>query len=103
MKDVCNILQCGSGVRGHIPLTRVTHEPAELAAYGNPNGYILQSAGSVEAYVNMGGVISKGDHGFCVNLVYDPTNGTVSFGNLWRGASPGPGESIFGAIRDFMN
>jgi type II secretion system protein G len=71
--------------------------------------YILHSAGPDGIYHNLGGVISNDravDLGATLGLIYDPTNGTVSFGSVYRsggsiGSSPSyaGGEGLLLAIR----
>ncbi|MBI1290606.1 prepilin-type N-terminal cleavage/methylation domain-containing protein [bacterium] len=46
--------------------------------------YILQSPGPMQAIINTGGVIPNAAPDYVSRLVYDPTNGTSSFGNLFR-------------------
>jgi hypothetical protein len=53
----------------------------------------------MQAYINMGGVIANSQTDYCVDLIYDPSNGTTSFGNIFRdGGSPGQQNNILGAI-----
>ena len=67
---------------------------------GQSDGYIMNSASPMEAYFNAGGAISNGDLDYCIRMVYDPTNGTVSFGNIWRsGGVVVNHDSIFGAVQ----
>jgi prepilin-type N-terminal cleavage/methylation domain-containing protein len=59
--------------------------------------YFLHSPGPDGFYYNLGGVLANStrtpsgtatsagsDLGNCTNLIYDPTNGTISFGAIWR-------------------
>jgi len=49
--------------------------------------WLLSSVGPDGAYNNLGGVLSNDgvDHvGDCLDLVYDPTNGTISRGDVYR-------------------
>jgi prepilin-type N-terminal cleavage/methylation domain-containing protein len=66
--------------------------------------WILHSPGPTLYYFNLGGVLanSSGDPGTagslyadCMNLVYDPTNGTSSFGAIWRVGGTA-GNSFYG-------
>jgi prepilin-type N-terminal cleavage/methylation domain-containing protein len=64
-----------------------------------PNGYIMKSASPMEALINAGGVIAGWKAADCSPLIYDPTNGTISFGQIWRtGGSPGSQDNLFGAV-----
>jgi prepilin-type N-terminal cleavage/methylation domain-containing protein len=57
--------------------------------FQSARAWILQSAGPMEAYINMGGVIANSSTGTAINFFYDPTNGTISFGNIFRtGGAP---------------
>lgn len=63
------------------------------------NGFIIYAAGPNEDYINAGGVVANADQNYATDLIYDPTNGTVSFGNIWRsGGSPDNRDNIIGAI-----
>ena len=56
-------------------------------------GYLLHSAGPDGVYHNLGGIIANEyEIDGPINLMYDPTNGTISFGSVYRsGGSPTPG------------
>ena len=64
----------------------------------NPDGYLINSASPMEAYLNAGGIVAGWKYADCLPFVYDPTNGTVSFGNIWRtGGSPSSRDNLIGA------
>lgn len=67
---------------------RIDVIPAERHAAA---AWVLQSPGPIEAVVNMGGVTTNADAEFACQLVYDPTNGTSSFGNIFRVGGAGRG------------
>ncbi|GAB4313636.1 MAG: hypothetical protein Kow0059_04910 [Candidatus Sumerlaeia bacterium] len=49
--------------------------------------WLLHSAGPDSVYHNLGGILANNgpaDVGCTINLIYDPTNGTVSFGSIYR-------------------
>lgn len=59
------------------------------------SSYVLLSAGPDSIYINMGGVLGNNSASndtrtpeqkreYCANLIYDPTNGTISFGDIYR-------------------
>jgi general secretion pathway protein G len=86
--------------------TEVTGISRALAGdAGAARAWFAYSAGPMEAYVNMGGVIANAGKEFGIHLLYDPTNGTVSFGQVFRAGSGGLGSSdnIMGAIAHGMN
>jgi prepilin-type N-terminal cleavage/methylation domain-containing protein len=59
-------------------------------------GFIIQSPGPQEAVFSMGGIITNADAEYAANLKYDPTNGTVSFGNIFRtGGTAEAGNNFF--------
>lgn len=61
--------------------------------------FLVQAAGPMNAYINMGGVIVQGTKRYSVDLFYDPTNGSVSFGNLFRAGGQGAGgDNFMGAV-----
>jgi prepilin-type N-terminal cleavage/methylation domain-containing protein len=67
--------------------------------------WILHSAGPDGIYQNLGGVIANDrlpQLPFTVGLIYDPTNGTVSFGSIYRAGGEryggGYGSGILAAI-----
>lgn len=68
-------------------LDRADGSPVEKAT-----AYFMQSAGPMESQINMGGVIAQATEALSIELVYDPTNGTISFGNIFRlaGQNNGP-------------
>lgn len=52
-----------------------------------PTAWVLHSAGPDSTYHNLGGVLANDraaslEH--TINLIYDPTNGTISFGSIYR-------------------
>ncbi len=56
------------------------------------SAYIIQSPGPMGAQINMGGVVTNSDREYSANLLYDPTNGSLSFGNLFRAGGSVEGE-----------
>ncbi len=62
---------------------------------GKASQFFLHSAGPDGAYHNLGGVLANDDEiDGPILLIYDPTNGTVSFGSIYRvGGSPLGGGS----------
>jgi len=64
--------------------------------------FILHSAGPDGLYYNLGGVLANDripELIWTINLMYDPTNGTVSRGSIFRtGGSPQEGSSYAGGI-----
>lgn len=62
--------------------------------------YVLHSAGPDGIYHNLGGVIANeraADLGDTLGLIYDPTNGTISFGSIYRaGGDTGAGATYAG-------
>lgn len=79
------------------------------ASIGKSTAWLLHSAGPDSTYHNLGGILSNNraaDLQHTLNLIYDPTNGTVSFGSIYRaggGASPSAnyaaGEGLLMAIQ----
>ena len=63
--------------------------------------WLLHSAGPDATYHNLGGVLAnETDVGDAIGLIYDPTNGTVSFGSIYRVggmASPSAGGGSYAA------
>lgn len=71
---------------------------------GKGIAYVLHSAGPDLISINMGGVlanqssnIASASPAYCSNLFYDPTNGTISFGEIYRtgGQTGGGYGSVF--------
>lgn len=69
------------------------HYPTLEATNGKGIAYGVQSAGPDLISINMGGVLANqsdttispgATKGYCENLLYDTTNGTVSFGEIYR-------------------
>jgi len=62
--------------------------------------FILHSAGPDGLYYNLGGVLATDrTPEWTINLMYDPTNGTVSRGSIFRaGGSPQEGSSYAGGV-----
>ena len=63
----------------------------------NANQYFLHSAGPDRTYFDMGGSLTldtPAEVGSCMNLFYDPTNGTISFGSLWHFSPRAPIPTI---------
>ena len=78
-------------------ITRVSNDDGTSNL--RPDSFILNSASPMQAYINAGGVVANCNQNYCLDLIYDPTNGTVSFGQIWRaGGSPANQNNIFGAI-----
>jgi len=67
---------------------------------GPAAAWFVHSAGPMEAYINMGGVVANSPASYVCQLVYDPSNGTVSFGNIFRrgGGHIGRGNNVLSAI-----
>lgn len=87
----------GSTLNNVTGLTRVAVDDSTKAY--KADSYIFNSASPMQAYVNAGGVIANSKRDYCLNLIYDPSNGTNSFGQIWRaGGSPSNQDNIFGAI-----
>jgi len=84
-----------------------TPPPPQIA-----DAWIIHSPGPTEVYYNLGGVIANSSgpvpgagssFAACLNLVYDPTNGTASWGSIWRagGSTTGIGATaLFQAIEE---
>lgn len=69
------------------------------ALRGKASSYIIYNAGPMLGYINLGGVIVQGTKAFSTDLIYDPTNGTTSFGNIFRaGGAAVVGNNLHGAI-----
>jgi type II secretion system protein G len=52
-----------------------------------PRAWVLHSVGPDGAYYNLGGILSSDGVDalpYTVDLIYDPTNGTISRGSVWR-------------------
>jgi type II secretion system protein G len=87
---------------------------AENAGPRKAQAWLLHSAGPDLTYHNLGGVLANerlpGDLQSTIQLMYDPTNGTISFGSIYRtgggvGASPSyaAGEALVRAIQISQN
>lgn len=63
-----------------------------------PSAWILHSAGPDGNYNNLGGILAlEEDIDGPILLIYDPTNGTVSYGSIFRtGGSSGAGDGYAG-------
>jgi len=61
---------------------------------GKASGWILHSAGPDTFYHNLGGVLAN-DYTIDgpINLQYDASNGTISFGSVYRGSENRPGAN----------
>lgn len=69
----------------------------------NANGYIIYSSAPMQMYINAGGVVANADRVFATDLVYDPTNGTISFGNIWRpGGAADSLDNLVGAASNAL-
>ncbi len=64
--------------------------------------WILQATGPDRLRCSIGGMITAGDKDKFMTRIYDPTNGTVSWGSIYRsGGSPvGPGCWAIGVINN---
>ncbi len=52
---------------------------------GKAQAWLLHSAGPDSTYINLGGILANDtDVDGPIQLIYDPTNGTVSFGSIFR-------------------
>ena len=89
--------------KGRAQTDTSSYEPDRL----RPSAWILHSAGPDRLYHNLGGVLAlEYEKDDCMLLMYDPTNGTVSFGSIYRSggstsASPpeyAGGQGLIGAI-----
>ncbi|MBN1477281.1 type II secretion system protein [Candidatus Sumerlaeota bacterium] len=70
-----------------------------------PQSWLLQSAGPDRQYFNTGGILENFSEEESLDLVYDPTNGVVSFGAIFRvggAVSSGHGAGFDHAIRPRM-
>jgi len=64
-------------------LASLSDDPFSLG--GPALAYIMQSAGPDLNYYNLGGIIANDrEIDTPINLIYDPTNGTISFGSIYR-------------------
>jgi hypothetical protein len=64
-----------------------------------PTAWIVFSSGPDKQYTAMESVMTMQptDSNICSGLFYDPTNGTVSFGDIWRGGGQTwPGANLAG-------
>lgn len=69
---------------------------------GGTKWWILQASGPDKTRCTLGStVLTAGDKEKFLNRIYDPTNGTVSFGSVYRagGAPIGPGSFAFDFIQ----
>ena len=60
--------------------------------------WLLHSCGPDSNYYNLGGVIANDDAnqiGQTINFIYDPTNGTISRGSIWRTGGSAPGVAPY--------
>lgn len=75
-----------------------TQADAFAPAFVSATGWILHSAGPDSSYHNLGGVLANdADIDGPILLIYDPTNGTVSFGSIYRaGGATGAGPTYAG-------
>ena len=82
--------------KGRAQTTTDSYEPDRLTA----RAYILHSAGPDGLYHNLGGVLdNERIPDDCLLLMYDPTNGTISRGSIYRaGGAPQEGSSYGGGI-----
>jgi prepilin-type N-terminal cleavage/methylation domain-containing protein len=84
------------------------------ASIGNSTGskgkaWVLHSCGPDSAYYNLGGILANDRAAqlqYTIDMIYDPTNGTVSRGSIWRtngeaggGTAYAGGEGLVLAIR----
>jgi prepilin-type N-terminal cleavage/methylation domain-containing protein len=82
--------------KGRAQISTDSYEPVRLTA----RAYILHSAGPDGLYHNLGGVLSNERlPDDCLLLMYDPTNGTVSRGSIYRsGGAPQEGSDYAGGM-----
>ena len=82
--------------KGRAQTTTDSYEPDRLKA----QAYILHSAGPDGLYHNLGGVLdNERIPDDCLLLMYDPTNGTISRGSIYRsGGAPQEGSDYGGGI-----
>ncbi len=69
--------------RPTLPPDSFTNSSLDLTA----RAWLLHSTGPDGAYYNLGGVLANDGTdkvGDCIDMIYDPTNGTVSRGSIWR-------------------
>jgi general secretion pathway protein G len=70
-----------------------------------PQSWVLQSCGSDRHYFNMGGILENFSEEESLDLIYDPTNGVVSFGAIFRvggAVSSAHGAGFDRAVRSRM-
>jgi prepilin-type N-terminal cleavage/methylation domain-containing protein len=70
-----------------------------------PQSWVLQSSGPDSHYFNTGGILANFSEEEALDLVYDPTNGVVSFGAIFRvggAVSATHGSGFDRAIRSRM-
>jgi len=81
---------------GRAQTTTDSFTPARLKGIA----FILHSAGPDGLYYNLGGVLANDRTAeWTINLMYDPTNGTVSRGSVFRaGGSPQEGSTYAGGV-----
>jgi len=63
------------------------------------HGWFMHSCGPDSMYYNLGGVLDGDyDDAGTISMMYDPTNGTISEGSIWRagGSSPASANSAAG-------
>lgn len=62
-----------------------TNSRADATSAIRAQAWLLHSAGPDQTYHNLGGVLAnERDMDGPIHLIYDPTNGTVSFGSIYR-------------------
>lgn len=66
------------------PATQSFNTNTASPLLGPTKGWFLYSSGPDMAFTSMGTVMTQTDAGLISGLFYDSTNGTVSYGDLWR-------------------
>jgi len=75
------------------PISRCTPTAGSYGEGPRPaRSWLLQSVGPDRTYINMGGVLDSFTSDDTQLLLYDPTNGTVSFGGVFRVGGQPTGE-----------
>ncbi len=84
------------------PEGRTTVSGGGFDIESSPRSWVLQSSGPDRHYFNMGGILANFSSPQAQDVVYDATNGTVSYGAIFRvggEASSGHGAGFFEATR----
>jgi prepilin-type N-terminal cleavage/methylation domain-containing protein len=65
--------------------------------------WLLHSAGPDAVYYNLGGVLANDDVSqlqYTIDMIYDPTNGTISRGSIWRTGGAATASSTSGTYKN---